>query len=259
MKLLSRLEHGIERLMEGTTGSLFRQQLQPAEIGRKLERTMLNQKRASVGTSLVPNHFVVRLHPKDFAQFADYSHGLARQMEAWLAQVATQRNLSVIDRIKVRIEEDPGAPRRSPRIVASINDGRRSASPARASLIAPVEATAAYRVAVPEPRGRTVLRVTEGVLEGEEFELNEGMTTVGRAPDNMIVLDAPDVSRRHARFEVTPGRLRVYDLNSTNGTRVNGDPVRVADVAAGDEILIGSQRMTVALQGNRAYGKRGRR
>lgn len=257
MKLLSRLEHGIERLMEGTSGSLFRQQLQPAEIGRKLERTMLMRKRASVGTSLVPNHYVVRLHPKDFVQFSEYSHGLARQMEAWLAQVATQRNLSVIDRIKVTIEEDPRAGRRAPVIDASIRDGRGSPPARRPSRPSPAEATAAYRAAMPAARPSAVLSMLDGVREGEEIPLQEGSVTVGRAPDNAIVLDAADVSRRHARFELTPGRLRVYDLNSTNGTRVNGDPVHVADVEDGDEVLIGGQRMIVNVRGRGRAARRG--
>lgn len=260
MKLLSRFEHSIERLMEGTTGSLFRQNLQPAEIGRKLERTMLSQKRASVGSSLVPNHFVVRLHPKDFAQFADYSHGLARQMEAWLAQVATQRNLSVIDRIKVHIEEDPKATRRSPAIDATISDGRRAAPPVRPFHPSPSEATAAYQVAAaPSSRISATLRVFEGVLRGKEFELAEGVTTVGRSPENAIVLDAPDVSRHHARFELSSGRLRVSDLNSTNGTRINGDPVRISDVDDGDDILIGSQRIRVSFQAAQSSRDRRRR
>ena len=244
MKLLSRLEHGIERLMEGTSGSLFRQQLQPAEIGRKLERTMLAKKRASVGTSLVPNHFVVRLHPKDYAQFAEYRQGLARQMEAWLAQVATQRDLSVIDRISVNLQEDPKAGRRSPVIDATIRDGRGMA----ASRPSPAQPTAAFRAVSPPMEIGTVLQVLDGVLAGQEFSLEDGATTIGRAPDNGIVLDAADVSRRHARFELARGRLRVHDLNSTNGTRVNGDPVRVSDIEDGDEILIGSQRMVVSVR-----------
>lgn len=256
MKLLSRFEHGIERLMEGTSGSLFRQQLQPAEIGRKLERTMLTKKRASVGTSLVPNHFVVRLHPKDYVLFAEYSHGLARQMEAWLAQVATQRGLSVIDRITVTIEEDPKAGRRSPMIDATIRDRRRMAP---ASRPAPAQPTAAYRAMPPEMEIGTVLKVLDGVLAGEEIPLEDGTTTVGRAPDNGIVLNAGDVSRRHARFELSRGRLRVHDLNSTNGTRVNGDPVRVSDIEDGDEILIGGQRIVVSVRARNRAGRHGGR
>lgn len=259
MKLLSRFEHGIERLMEGTSGSLFRQQLQPAEIGRKLERMMLTKKRASVGTSLVPNHFVVRLHPKDYVQFSEYSQGLARQMEAWLAQVATQRNLSVIDRITVRIEEDPRAGRRSPEIDATIRDSRTATPVGRPSVPAPAEPTAAYRAVSAPKRIEMVLEVIEGVLQGETISLAEGSTTVGRAPDNAIVVDAADVSRRHARFELSRGRLRVYDLNSTNGTRVNGDPVRVSDIEDGDEILIGGQRMVLSVRARGRAGRRGDR
>jgi len=259
VKLLSRFEHGIERLMEGTTGSLFRQQLQPAEIGRKLERSMLSQKRASVGASLVPNLYVVRLHPKDFAQFADYRHGLARQMEAWLAQVATQRNLSVIDRIKVRIEEDPRASRRSPAIDATISDGRQPTPSPRQYSPAPAEATAAYQAAKPTLRSSAVLIVVDGVLRGQEFELAEGSTTVGRSPENAIVLDASDVSRRHAKFEFSRGRLRIHDLGSTNGTRVNGDPVRVSDLEHGDDVLLGNQRIEVAVRVDRSSRGRGRR
>ncbi|MDQ3444407.1 MAG: DUF3662 domain-containing protein, partial [Chloroflexota bacterium] len=63
MKLLEKFEQSIERLMEGTTGSLFKQSIQPAEIGKKLERAMLSQQRASVGSAIVPNIYIVNLHP----------------------------------------------------------------------------------------------------------------------------------------------------------------------------------------------------
>ena len=68
MGLLDRFEQTLERLLEGTTGALFRQKIQPAEIGKKLERAMLDNQRPSVGSSIVPNAYTVRLNPKDFAQ-----------------------------------------------------------------------------------------------------------------------------------------------------------------------------------------------
>jgi pSer/pThr/pTyr-binding forkhead associated (FHA) protein len=53
-----------------------------------------------------------------------------------------------------------------------------------------------------------------------------GVVFIGRAPDNHIVLDAPDVSRRHARVEPLPsGNCRLVDLGSANGTRLNGKPI----------------------------------
>ena len=244
MKLLEKFEQSIERLVEGTTGSLFNQPLQPAEIGKKLERAMLSEQRASMGTAIVPNVYTVGLHPKDFAQVSDYSAGLARQLEAWLAKVATERNLSVVDRIHVTISEDPAARRRNPLVAASIADRRQGPAPNR---VQPAQATSVYRS---EPTNQGIaasLRGLDGGFRGRTFIVPPGMTTVGRAADNDIVIDSPDVSRRHARIESGHGRIRVHDLNSTNGTRVNGDAIRISDVDARDEIAFGGQRFTVEI------------
>jgi len=248
VKLLEKVERSIERLMEGTTGSLFNQSLQPAEIGKRLERGMLANQRASMGTSIVPNLFVVNLNPKDFAQFADYRTGLARQMESWLAQVATERNLSVVDRIRVSIVEDASAKRRNPKVTAAISDSR--SQPVTSSARdrpPPAHATSVYRVVPGANRTTASLRALDGPQQGRTFIVPPGTTSIGRAPENDIVLDSPDVSRRHARIECTGNGIRVHDLNSTNGTRVNGDAVRIADVEHLDELSFGGQRLEVEI------------
>ena len=248
MKLLEKFEQSIERLMEGTTGSLFKQSIQPAEIGKKLERAMLSQQRASVGSAIVPNIYIVNLHPRDFAQFADYRGGLARQMEAWLAQVATERNFSVVDRIRVSINEDANAKRRNPAVTASISDSRSvlKQNPGRRSP-PPAQATSVYRVEEPGNRRSASLRAIDGVHKGRTFIVPPGTTSVGRAPENDIVLDSPDVSRRHARIDCDRSGIRVHDLNSTNGTRVNGEAIRIADVEERDEISFGGQRLVIEI------------
>src|SRR2546430_3496687 len=57
------------------------------------------------------------------------------------------------------------------------------------------------------------------------YEFAERSITIGRAPDNAIVLDDPSVSSRHAQLELSGETYRLKDLESTNGTRVNGLPV----------------------------------
>jgi pSer/pThr/pTyr-binding forkhead associated (FHA) protein len=84
------------------------------------------------------------------------------------------------------------------------------------------------------------------------FDIPEGLSTIGRSQDNTIVLDVPDVSRRHARLERSGNHLRIYDLNSTNGTRINGEAIHISDVQEGDEIRIGSA--TLELVGGQAWG-----
>lgn len=54
------------------------------------------------------------------------------------------------------------------------------------------------------------------------------VVTIGRAPDNDVVLDSPGVSRYHARIGYTTGEPLLADAGSLNGTFVNGEPVREA-------------------------------
>jgi pSer/pThr/pTyr-binding forkhead associated (FHA) protein len=84
------------------------------------------------------------------------------------------------------------------------------------------------------------LRFTSGQQTGMEFILRKPVTTVGRALDNDIVLDAGDISRHHARLELADDQIRIVDLDSTNGTRVNGKTVRSHSVRTGDEIAFGT-------------------
>ena len=68
--------------------------------------------------------------------------------------------------------------------------------------------------------------------------------TIGRAPDNDVVLDEPNISRYHAVLRAGPP-LSIEDLGSRNGTRLGTDPVRVSALASGDEIGIGHYRLNV--------------
>jgi ABC-type multidrug transport system ATPase subunit/ABC-type multidrug transport system permease subunit len=67
---------------------------------------------------------------------------------------------------------------------------------------------------------------------------------IGRAPDNDVVLDEPNVSRYHAVLRAGPP-LSIEDLGSRNGTHLGMDPVRVSALAPGDEIGIGHYRVNV--------------
>ena len=68
--------------------------------------------------------------------------------------------------------------------------------------------------------------------------------TIGRSGENDIVLDEPNVSRRHAVVRAGPP-LSVEDLGSRNGTRLGAEPVRVSALALGDEIGIGHFRLSL--------------
>jgi adenylate cyclase len=69
--------------------------------------------------------------------------------------------------------------------------------------------------------------------------------TIGRSSDNDVVLRDFSVSRHHARVEEKDGELRVVDLDSTNGVRVNEDFVPAGSFAVGDRLGVGSFELLV--------------
>lgn len=71
------------------------------------------------------------------------------------------------------------------------------------------------------------------------YVLRPGVSTIGRARDNDIVIAHSKVSRRHAEIAMVAGRAYFKDLGSSNSSHVNGEPVELAELAEGDEIRCG--------------------
>ena len=63
------------------------------------------------------------------------------------------------------------------------------------------------------------------IISGTTYELVDNLVTIGRGPDNAIVINDPSVSARHAQLQLAGETYRLKDLGSTNGTHVNGKPV----------------------------------
>lgn len=82
-------------------------------------------------------------------------------------------------------------------------------------------------------------QVLDGLERGQVFANLPTPITLGREEDNDIRLNDERVSRFHAKVQAHSGQVILTDLESTNGTRVNGHPVKMRVLQAGDQILIG--------------------
>jgi hypothetical protein len=237
MNSLDRFERFFERAMEGSVGRIFRSPIQPAEIGRRLERAMETHQVVSVEGIIVPNQYSVHMNPSDMVVFADFVPALCRQMEGWLSDLAASRDYGFVDDVWVRISGDTTVSRRAIHVDASIAE-LPAADRARQDEI---QKTEVYRVIksngdVP-PK---LLRFVGGDWDGETVIIRRPTISVGRALDNDVVIDSAEVSRHHARIEFRDGRFNVSDLGSTNGTTVNGRPAQQTAVADGDRITFGT-------------------
>ncbi len=87
------------------------------------------------------------------------------------------------------------------------------------------------------------LHILSGLLEGKTVELIEERITIGRALDNNIRLEDGTVSSHHAILTLEDTDYKVRDLNSTNGTRVNGIRIVETTLRHGDILRLGSVEM----------------
>ena len=70
-------------------------------------------------------------------------------------------------------------------------------------------------------------------------ELSDELVTLGRSPENMIQLDDPSVSGKHAQLQLVGDDVKLTDLGSTNGTTVNDAVITTALLRAGDRVRFG--------------------
>ncbi len=76
--------------------------------------------------------------------------------------------------------------------------------------------------------------------KGQVIVLGMGTTSLGRSPDNDIHLTEDRISRKHSQITFGPGGYAIYDLNSENGTFVNGNRIREHFLSDGDIITVGT-------------------
>jgi pSer/pThr/pTyr-binding forkhead associated (FHA) protein len=86
---------------------------------------------------------------------------------------------------------------------------------------------------------KVTFQVLEGVDKGRVFRDLQVPVTIGREEGNALRLNDERVSRFHAKVQQEDGDVIITDLESTNGTRVNGAPVQIRRLRPGDQISLG--------------------
>jgi hypothetical protein len=186
---------------------------------------------------VVPNDYVVSLNPGDMVLFADFATRLCQQMEDWLIDLADERDYGFIDQVQVQLRGDDKVPSRRIKVQATIAELQEHDRAKREA----VQRTEVYRVV--ERTGNVppmLLRVVTGADLDQTFVIRKPVVNIGRALDNDVVIDVPEVSRHHARLEYNNGVFQIADLGSTNGTAINGVRVKHQRIQEGDRITLGA-------------------
>lgn len=232
MSALGRFESFMEGLVEGNVARLFRSPIQPAEIGKRLERAMESQQSISVGRIIVPNDYQAHLHPDDFAAFAPVRQNLEQEMSRYLAELAREKGFTMLNHPRVELASDSSVKPRSIMVSGQMSDPNQASHlGGHTQMMDPNQG-----MQQAQPAAQLILYTDQGE---HRIPLLASVTNMGRALSNDVILEDSRVSREHAQIRYRARRFWVGDLRSTNGTFVNGDPVQEQELRHGDIVSLG--------------------
>jgi hypothetical protein len=200
-------------MVEGVFARAFRSRLRPIEIGRRLVREIDDARSVDVkGRVIVPNMFVVELSTGDLSGFTDIREALVRELADAAREYARDEGYTFLGPVSVELAADPAL------------------KPGRFGITAVTKETGSGQVGA----GSIV------TPENTRIPLGGTVLAIGRLPSSEIPVNDANVSRRHAEIRPAGDGWVVVDLQSTNGTKVNGVVINEKRLVDGDVITVGN-------------------
>jgi predicted component of type VI protein secretion system len=253
MSMLRNLEAKLGGLVEGAFGRAFKSRVQPVELAHKLAKEMEDNQVVSVSRVYVPNHYRVFLSPADREQFSSYEPALRKELSDYLLEHARSEGLALTSRPQLDLETDERLGLGEFGIQAQLlgdlgeEEAEEEAGPSQGDFghTMVYSPTAAPRV---EP-GPATTGSRQALLVGQDKRnvLSGSRVLLGRSRECDIMVNDPNVSRRHAELRAEGGRWSVVDLGSTNGIKVNGRRVDKRELSDGDKLTLGVTDLTFEL------------
>lgn len=213
MGILDNFEKGLERAVGGVFAKTFRSGLQPIELTSALRREL--DTRAAIVTRdrvLAPNSFSLFLSPADFRRMSAMGPALIDELVDFVGKHAAGQHYQFVGGVTVTLTED-----------ATLTEG-------------------ILRVESQNVKG-SVDWTPVLDIEGARHQLGPGRTIVGRGSEADITIDDTGISRKHLEILWDGHRAEARDLGSTNGSRLNGQPLTRAVLEPDSVITLGRTRI----------------
>jgi hypothetical protein len=240
--VLQRFERRLEGMVEGAFARAFRSELQPVEVASAVQREM--DDRAAIvakGRTLVPNDFVVELAESDHERLDVYAESLGVELANLAREYAKEQGYSFVGPVRMRFEGVPDLTTGTFRIRSGVIRGSTVEGGEIRAPASDLPRTPPGRGFPGHPRLLVSGPGAPGAPGGEQhtYELQTPVTLLGRGTDCDLRLVDPGVSRHHAELRVENDQVVLVDLGSTNGTFVNGQPIRRVALTDGTHVSLG--------------------
>lgn len=237
--------------------------VRPKDILRRILVAVEDHRKEGVdGKIYVPNQYVLEIAVDDEEEKEYLLSFLDRdELETAVRRYCQQNHYNIRGALDFTIKEVPtegdGTRREKVRVRCRYDSKLAATRPTPAPAAPqepPEERTVADVAAEMDPEAGTVPAVAAATLSvtppGQrpfDVAIARGSIAIGRSPragNDVVLADDGMVSRRHARIEMNAdGSFTLYDLDTTNGTRVNGRRVDNRMLSHGDEIQVGGTRI----------------
>jgi hypothetical protein len=225
MSALRRFEKRLEGMVEGAFARVFKGVVHPVEILGAMQREAEVQKTIlKDGRVLVPNRYVIELSPDDHARLAPYAAALAGELAQSHAEHIGEQGQAVYGDVVVEIDRGANLATGLFQVRAEVHTGG-------------------------DPSGGAGSGVRLHTDDGRNYPLGVGSTVIGRGEQASCRLPDIGASRQHARLDYDGRQVVLTDLGSANGTLVNGQRVSTVTLNHGDQILIGTTRLSFRTDG----------
>jgi hypothetical protein len=221
--LLERFEDSLDRMVNGAFARAFKAEVQPVEIASALQREV-NDRAAVIDRSrtVIPNVFHVELSEHDYRRLAVFRDALQTELATLVRDYGSEQGYTLLGAVTVVLAQDDELETGIFRVRS--------------------EARAEVRSAGGGPSADVDLRQPRLEVGGTAYPLVRAVSRLGRGSDTDIRVEDPGASRNHC--EIVLGQpIIVRDLNSTNGTFVNGQRISQIELADGTAIMIGSTEL----------------
>jgi len=219
-------ERRLGGLVEGLFSKTFRSGVQPVEIAKQVIRAMDDDKQVAISEVWAPNHFEISLSQEDAPRFQQMESALITELQQLVLETAAERGWGLVGPPEVELFVSDTLRKGDLEVDATLVQGEKKVAPAEVAKAA-------------EAGHHAELLVRSGD-EQHHVALDKEVITIGRLPENDVVVSDKGVSRRHAQIRTKDGSSTLTDLGSTNGTNLNGKPVQSRALNDGDRITVGT-------------------
>ena len=210
--VLKRIEQKLEKLVEGTFTRAFPSSVKPIELGKRVRRVLEDKKTIGVqGQIIIPNRYVISLSPKDLENIESIQESIQREISSSIRDHANDENYHFQGTLTVEIFSNSSLKTGSIEVDGLFEENKGGFPPG--SLIDE---------------------------NGERLIITEQKLSIGRDTKSTMQVVDVEVSRNHAEIRLLNTSFVLIDLQSTNGTFVNGQRVQEHTLQNFDQIKIGS-------------------